>query len=182
MILEAAHFQTDTDRNIHIFRDGTDVEHVEKKLATIARELGYSLASLHGDRLTTEAEVLRELAETLGFPSEGYGPNYENLSWNGALDFLRNLRWPPRSPTPGEPSNGHIILYSNPSHLISANPIEFATLLDVLGTGSRVEGGELLVHVVVGPMTFRHESFSNILSISRQFCEECQNSDEDESD
>jgi hypothetical protein len=180
MILEATHFQTNTDRNIHIFRDGTDIEHVEEKLSTIARELGYSLASLHGDRLTNEAEVLRELAETLGFPSEGYGPNYENLSWNGALDFLRDMRWPPRSPARGKSSKGHIILYSNPSRLISADALEFATLLDALGTGSRVvEGGEMSIHIVVGPMTFRHEYFSDLLSVSRQFCEECQNSDEE---
>jgi len=180
MILEAAHFQTNTNRNIHIFRDGTDLAYVAEKLSTIARELGYSLASLRGDRLTTEAEVLRELAETLGFPSEGQGVNYENLSWNGALDFLRDMRWPPRSPTRGKSSTGYIILYSNPSRLISADALQFATLLDVLGTGSCVvEGGELSIHIVMGPMSFRHEYFSDLLSVSRQFCEACQSSDEE---
>ncbi len=71
MILEAAHLQTSADRNVHIFRDGIDIEHVEEKIPAIARQLGYNLASLHGDRLTNETEAIRELAEALGFPSEG---------------------------------------------------------------------------------------------------------------
>lgn len=70
-----------------------------------------------------------------------------------------------------------MVLLQEPEHLMRANLLEFAFLLDTLGTRSRhVMTREYPFQVVIGPMPedYRYEFFMNLLSVSRHFCEACQ--------
>ncbi|AUX35467.1 MULTISPECIES: barstar family protein [Sorangium] len=181
MIMDLMHFQGSVERDIHVFRDGVRIESVETALRQVARDLSYQFTVLRGDRMANEAEVLRELAQAFGLPHRG-DAGY-NRSWDGAADCITSMRWSHRSQSPSESQRGHVVLFREPAHLIAADALSFATLLDLLGTRAESpEGREVPFHVAVGPMSFRHEFFATLLKVERHFCHDCQLVDRAEED
>lgn len=183
MLIDADHLRIVTERNIHIVRWPTPLDHLSAALRDATSILDFHFAELRGERLSTEHDVLLELSTAFNFP-EPSGPAEEGMSWNRASDLLGDLSWLVAEPT--KRANGHgvgglVVGLLNPERLLRSDAIQFAFLVDALACRSR----RLLklwvpFHVVVGPMPedYRYENFMNVLSASSSFCEACQMIDE----
>ena len=182
MLISESHLKIVTERNIHLVRWPNNPDHLDSVVRGAAQTLSYHLAELRGEQLSTERDVLLELATKFDFPKYA-GPGHEEMNWNSANDSLGDLEWILKGTSdsgerPDAPAmRGVVAVLRNPEHLLKADPIQFAFLVDALGRQSR----RLLklwipFHVVIGPLPedYRYECFMNILSASSYFCEACQ--------
>ncbi|AKT43574.1 hypothetical protein [Chondromyces crocatus] len=177
MILTTEHFLPGTASNLHIFRETLNSNAVEDRLRQICSEINYDLIVFRGEHFRNEHEAILELATALEMP-KNYGLDYRNASWNSIDHFVTELQVQPDTWRTRKSASGYLLLYRDPQHLIKSDALVFATLLNILGTSSlKTANGVLPIHLIVGPMIFRHEYFSGLLRVSDQFCEDCQNVD-----
>lgn len=181
MLVNSEHLKSVTEQNVHIVRSPNAPERSKSAVEEAARSLSYHLAVLAGPHLSTEREVLAELARELHFPER------EEPSWSSASDFIGDLGWlfskdDAGGPTRSQPARGVVVLLHDPGHLFRSNAVELALLADALGRRSQyVVGRGIPFHVIIGPMPedYRYEVFLNLLSVSSHFCDACQMVDGD---
>jgi len=181
MLVNSDHLKSVTEQNIHIVRSLNSPERLMSAAEEAARSLSYHLAVLRGQRLSTEREVLAELARELHFPER------EEPNWNSVRDFIGDLGWllskdDAADPTRSQPARGVVVLLHDPGHLFRSNAVELAFLVDALGSQSQhVVSRGIPFHVIIGPMPedYRCEVFLNLLSVSSHFCDACQMVDGD---
>jgi hypothetical protein len=180
MLISASHLSVVTERNIHIVRWPNNADHVESAAREAATALDYHWALLDGRVLTTEEDLLAALPRAFEFP---HVPDNGILNWDATADCIGDLGWLVRRQTGGAGGTskvgkrGVVVALREPVTLMQSNLLQFAILIDTLGTQSQY----LLkrwapFHVVVGPMPqeYRYEFFMNTLSVSKYFCEACQ--------
>jgi hypothetical protein len=178
-IMDAKHFRSLSDQNIHMLSGEGDVDVLSAEFERIASEIGYQYTVLHGDRMGSETESLQEIEGAFNLPK--VASSAYRLSWDGAADYLGEMRWPAqRQRNDGAaPPRGHLIYYREPERLIAADAAVFAILLSMLGSSWKpVPGATVPVHVAIGPLNYRHEFFVNLLLVSRQICSACRDYDE----
>ncbi|WP_156339172.1 hypothetical protein [Chondromyces crocatus] len=169
-MLELVH---DDDRNATGTTQGIEID-LDVALVAVDALLSRALGHVRvGEHFRDEGDAIREFATVLELPKD-YGPDYQNASWHSIDFYVGELQVRPETWRTRKSASGYILLYREPGHLISSDAPGFANLLTALGSGcERMAPDSLPTHLVVGPMTSRHEFFAGLLRVAKQFCAEC---------
>lgn len=173
MQLTVEHFQAARSGGaIHLFWEPQAARSIELAVQGIARALSFHYVLLPGHTTRDGARVRERLGAAYEFPH--HRPGHAE-TWDGVVDWLRDLTWLTSMATGPERYKGFILLYRDPVVLFNNDAYEFAVLLDVLGhIGDRL-GGDRPFHVVLGPLSDRRlSSFITLLTVSENYCPLCQ--------
>lgn len=175
LVIDTDHLRDARTRNVHLVRWHNDQDHLESIARKAATTLNHHLALIDCAAIHTEEDVLRVLSDAFLLPQEIRARAISN--WNVMGDAVGDLAWllgPPYS------KQGIIAVVRSPESFMRENLLQFAFLIDELGSRSqwRVRAG-IAYNVLIGPLPqdARYEIFLNSMIVSAHYCEACQSVD-----